>query len=40
MMRTPRGRIVTEKAYFHFGLARPTPRGVDMAQASLDIDPH
>jgi Holliday junction resolvasome RuvABC ATP-dependent DNA helicase subunit len=22
-MRTPRGRVVTEKAYQHFGLARP-----------------
>ena len=39
IMRTPRGRIVTEKAYHHFGLTRPTPRGVDMSQASLDIDP-
>ncbi len=39
IMRTPRGRIVTEKAYHHFGLTRPAPRGVDMAQASLDIDP-
>jgi Holliday junction DNA helicase RuvB len=40
IMRTPRGRIVTEKAYYHFGLARPAARGVDTAQASLDIDPH
>ncbi len=39
IMRTPRGRIVTEKAYHHFGLPRPAPRGVDMSQASLDIDP-
>jgi len=39
IMRTPRGRIVTEKAYHHFGLTRPAPRGVDMAQVSLDIDP-
>jgi hypothetical protein len=38
-MRTPRGRIVTEKAYHHFGLARPASRGVDMSQVSLDIDP-
>lgn len=40
IMRTPRGRIVTEKAYHHFGLTRPTPRGVDMTQVSLDIDPN
>ncbi len=40
IMRTPRGRIVTEKAYYHFGFARPAARGVDIAQASLDIDPH
>jgi len=39
IMRTPRGRIVTEKAYHHFGLTRPAPRGVEMAQVSLDIDP-
>jgi len=39
IMRTPRGRIVTEKAYHHFGLSRPAPRGADMSQVSLDIDP-
>jgi holliday junction DNA helicase RuvB len=39
IMRTPRGRIATDKAYRHFGLARPAPRGADMAQVSLDIDP-
>jgi len=36
IMRTPRGRIVTEKAYHHFGLPRPASRGADMAQASFN----
>ena len=39
IMRTPRGRIVTERAYRHFGLVGPTPRGVDVVQGRLDIDP-
>jgi holliday junction DNA helicase RuvB len=39
IMRTPRGRIVTERAYSHFGLVRPAPRGVELAQGRLDIDP-
>jgi holliday junction DNA helicase RuvB len=39
IMRTPRGRIVTERAYRHFGLVGPTSRGVDVVQGRLDIDP-
>src|SRR4051794_29914122 len=34
MMRTPRGRIVTEKAYRHFGIVRPAAGG-DMTQAAF-----
>ncbi len=36
IMRTPRGRIVTERAYRHFGLT--APRGADAAQGRLPID--
>ncbi len=39
IMRTPRGRIVTEKTFQHFGLTRPAPRTPDAAQVSFDIDP-
>ncbi len=39
IMRTPRGRIVTEKTYQHFGLTRGAQRSPDAVQASLDIDP-
>jgi len=39
MMRTPRGRVVTEKAYRHFGIVRAAARGAEMTQPSLDIDP-
>ena len=38
MMRTPRGRVVTEKAYRHFGIVRAVT-GATMSQASFDIDP-
>jgi Holliday junction DNA helicase RuvB len=39
MMRTPRGRVVTEKAYRHFGIVRAAARGAEMSQSSFDIDP-
>jgi Holliday junction DNA helicase RuvB len=39
ILRTPRGRIATDKAYHHFGIARPAQRSVDAVQVSLDIDP-
>jgi Holliday junction DNA helicase RuvB len=39
MMRTPRGRVVTEKAYRHFGVVRAASRGTEMTQSNLDIDP-
>jgi Holliday junction DNA helicase RuvB len=35
MMRTPRGRVVTEKAFRHFGVAAPRP-AVPQGQLSLD----
>jgi len=35
LMRTPRGRVVTDKAYLHFGLTGPEARG---GQPSLDLD--
>ena len=35
MMRTPRGRVVTEKAFRHFGVAAPRPT-VPQGQLSLD----
>lgn len=36
LMRTPRGRVATEKAYLHFGLAPSDTRGA--GQADLDLD--
>ncbi|MAT84196.1 MAG: Holliday junction branch migration DNA helicase RuvB [Gammaproteobacteria bacterium] len=35
LMRTPRGRVVTDQAYLHFGLARPSSGG---GQPALDLD--
>ena len=41
LMRTPRGRVVTENAYLHFGLALPASAGGTTpadAQSRLDLD--
>ncbi len=40
LMRTPRGRVVTDQAYLHFGLERPLRPGADPApgQSPLDLD--
>jgi holliday junction DNA helicase RuvB len=38
IMRTPRGRVVTERAYRHFNLVRPPDRADELAQARLDLD--
>ncbi len=35
LMRTPRGRMVTDQAYLHFGLTRPSSGG---GQPALDLD--
>ena len=37
MMRTPRGRVVTERAYHHFSLAPPTPVGNQSDQNELEL---
>ena len=37
MMRTPRGRVVTERAYHHFSLAPPTPIGNQSDQNELEL---
>ena len=37
MMRTPRGRVVTERAYHHFSLAPPTPVGTQSDQNELEL---
>jgi holliday junction DNA helicase RuvB len=37
LMRTPRGRVATERAYLHFGLVRPAERQSD-GQPRLDLD--
>jgi Holliday junction DNA helicase RuvB len=39
IMRTPRGRVVTERAYRHFNLVRPPDTADGLAQARLDLDP-
>jgi holliday junction DNA helicase RuvB len=37
LMRTPRGRMATERAYLHFGLVRPaTAAGADQSRLELD----
>jgi holliday junction DNA helicase RuvB len=36
LMRTPRGRVATERAYLHFGLARPERQGDGQAGPDLD----
>ena len=37
MMRTPRGRVVTERAYHHFSIAPPTPVGNQSDQNELEL---
>ena len=37
MMRTPRGRVVTERAYHHFSLAPPMPVGNQSDQNELEL---
>jgi holliday junction DNA helicase RuvB len=37
LMRTPRGRVATERAYLHFGLVRPAAKLGD-GQSPLDLD--
>ena len=37
MMRTPRGRVATERAYHHFSLAPPTPVGNQSDQNELEL---
>ena len=37
LMRTPRGRVATERAYLHLGLTRPSDRLGD-GQARIDLD--
>jgi holliday junction DNA helicase RuvB len=37
LMRTPRGRVATERAYLHFGLERPAERQND-GQSRLELD--
>jgi holliday junction DNA helicase RuvB len=37
LMRTPRGRMATERAYLHFGLTRPHA-AARRRQARLDLD--
>jgi Holliday junction DNA helicase RuvB len=36
LMRTPRGRVATQKAYLHFGLV--IPESTEAAQAALDLN--
>ncbi|MEQ8485957.1 MAG: Holliday junction branch migration DNA helicase RuvB [Pseudomonadales bacterium] len=39
LMRTPRGRVATERAYLHFGLTRPEPKApADAGHPRLDLD--
>jgi Holliday junction DNA helicase RuvB len=38
LMRTPRGRVATEKAYSHFGLPVPNSRGPDAGPAPDGVD--
>jgi holliday junction DNA helicase RuvB len=39
LMRTPRGRVATERAYLHFGLSRPAAASpADGGQPRLDLD--
>jgi holliday junction DNA helicase RuvB len=39
LMRTPRGRMATERAYLHFGLTRPhAAPPADGGQPRLDLD--
>ena len=37
MMRTPRGRVATERAYHHFSIAPPTPVGNQSDQNELEL---
>jgi len=37
MMRTPRGRVVTERAYHHFSIAPPVPVGNQSDQNELEL---
>ena len=37
MMRTPRGRVATERAYHHFSIAPPTPVGYQSDQNELEL---
>lgn len=38
LMRTPRGRVATQKAYLHFGLTVPEPASATAVQRGLDLD--
>jgi Holliday junction DNA helicase RuvB len=38
LMRTPRGRVATAKAYLHFGLVKPDSAGPQGGQSRLDLD--
>ena len=38
LMRTPRGRVATDKAYLHFGLARPDAAALQGNQPRLELD--